>query len=304
MKFADENNANIIIANDPDADRLAIAEKVDSKWRIFSGNEIGVILGHWQITQAKANNNNNNNNNMALLASVVSSRMLKSIAEQESISYYDTLTGFKWLGNKAIELKNEGKEVLLAYEEALGYCIGDIVNDKDGISAASVFVELLGYLAEKKMTVHDYLKLLYSQYGEFVSYNSYVICNDPIKTNSIFERIRTGGPNNSYFQESCNHKISRIKDITIGYDSNSIDLKSDLPVTPDSHMIMFEFENDLNPISMILRTSGTEPKIKFYTEIKGTPGQKREELDEILHTFVDNSIEHLLQPQLHGLKKI
>ena len=61
--------------------------------------------------------------------------------------------------------------------------------------------------------------------------------------------------------------VKRIKDITIGYDSNSIDLKSDLPVTPDSHMIMFEFENDLNPISMILRTSGTEPKIKFYTEI-------------------------------------
>ena len=302
MKFADLHNANIIIANDPDADRLAVAEKVGSKWKIFSGNEIGVILGHWQISQAKAANKDTSKS--ALLASVVSSRMLKSIAEQEHILYYDTLTGFKWLGNKAIELKQQGIEILLAYEEALGYCLGDVVNDKDGISAASVFVEFLGSLAEKNMSVQDYLRSLYSQYGEFVSYNSYVICHDPIKTNSIFERIRTGGPNNGYFQESCNHKISRIKDVTVGYDSNSIDLKSDLPITPDSHMIMFEFENDLNPISMILRTSGTEPKIKFYTEIKGQPGQAREQLEEKLHTFVDNAVEHLLEPTIHGLKKV
>lgn len=169
--------------------------------------------------------------NTALLASVVSSRMLKSIAEHELVSYYDTLTGFKWLGNKAIELKEKGMEVLLAYEEALGYCLGDVVNDKDGISAASIFVEFIGSLAEKNMTVQDYLTSLYSKYGEFVSYNSYVICHDPIKTNSIFERIRTGGPNNGYFQESCNRRICRIKDVTVGYDSNSIDLKSDLPVT-------------------------------------------------------------------------
>ena len=91
MAFATENDCSIIIANDPDADRLGVAEynTVSNSWRILTGNEIGVLLGHYQIQQYKSNNGKNG----VVLASVVSSRMLKHVALQEGVKYYDTLTG-------------------------------------------------------------------------------------------------------------------------------------------------------------------------------------------------------------------
>ncbi len=91
LKFADEKGCTLIIANDPDADRLAVAEKKNGAWKVFSGNEIGVLLGFWQITQYKRYHSDGPT--PAVLASVVSSRMLKAIAKAEGVSYYDTLTG-------------------------------------------------------------------------------------------------------------------------------------------------------------------------------------------------------------------
>ena len=182
--------------------------------------------------------------------------------------------------------------VLFTYEEALGYCLGDVVCDKDGVSAAPVMAELAGYLwANRSMTVLEYLQSLYAIYGEFVSYNSYVICRDPIKTDAIFRRIRTGGPGDTYFPEVAGSRVVAVKDVTTGFNS-------DLPLTPDSHMIMFDFDNG---VTATLRTSGTEPKIKFYTEIAGAPGIPRETLEHQLHAFVDQMVDELLQPKQNGL---
>ncbi len=202
------------------------------------------------------------------------------------------------MGNKAIELKADGVSVLLAYEEALGYCVGDVICDKDGISAASVFIEMANYLKIKKnMSVKEHLQHLYSKYGEFVSLNSYVFCHDPKLTDKIFERLR----NNGKYWESCSgSKITAIKDVTLGYDSKSDDHKSDLPVTPDCHMIMFDFENGC---SVTLRTSGTEPKIKYYTEMAGAIGQSRDDVQAKLVEFVNNLVNEMIQPDEHGLKR-
>jgi phosphomannomutase len=82
----------------------------------------------------------------AVLASIVSSRMLKTVAKAEGIQYYDTLTGFKWLGNCSMDLRASGVDVLFSYEEALGFCVGDVLCDKDGISAASMFIEMASAL--------------------------------------------------------------------------------------------------------------------------------------------------------------
>lgn len=298
MKYADEINATVIIANDPDADRLAVAEKNDGVWSLFTGNEIGVLLGYWQIRGYKENKANSDKK-PALLASVVSSRMLKKVALTENCDYFDTLTGFKWLGNKAIDLQAKGVQVLLAYEEALGFCIGNVVNDKDGVSAAAVFTEMVGILNKEGRTVKDQLNYLYLTYGEFISYNSYLISHDNAITDAIFHRLRNGKHNDgNYWSECAGSKIVVIKDITKGYDSSSSDLTSDLPATPESHMIMFEFDNGC---TVTLRTSGTEPKIKYYTEIAGNPGEKREDVVDKLHSFVNELIMDMLQPDVHGL---
>ncbi len=144
------------------------------------------------------------------------------------------------------------------------------------------------------------LQALYEQYGEFVSYNSYVISHDSAKTDLIFARLRTGGPEGGYWKECAGQLVVSLIDVTKGFDSSSADGTSTLPLTPDSHMIMFEFDNGC---SVTLRTSGTEPKIKFYTEIAGKKGQAREEVTAALHLFVDQLVEEMLQPQVHGLVK-
>lgn len=257
FKFAESQGIGLIVANDPDADRLAVAEKnpETGEWYTFSGNEIGILLGHWCIKKAKGIVGDEKQ--FAVLASIVSSRMLKAIAEKEGVHYFDTLTGFKWLGNRTLELRAQGMQVLFAYEEALGYCIGDIVCDKDGISAAAVFVELASELQQRgciglltgetksfsPCTVRDHLQHLYAQYGEFVSFNSYLFCYDPEKTRQIFERLRTGGPDSGYWCECAGAKILAVQDITKGYDSCSKDCVCAIPSTPETEMIMFQFDN-------------------------------------------------------------
>lgn len=297
MRFATSEGCTLILANDPDADRLAAAERLEDSWRVFSGNEIGVLLGYWQIKQWKETNAIGA---AAVLASVVSSRMLKKIAEAEGVQFHDTLTGFKWLGNRAQELRATGVNVLFSYEEALGFCCGDVLCDKDGISAACIFAEMAGALQTKGMTVNDHLQGLSSRYGEFVSYNSYIICRDSALTDRIFLRLRNGGDNNGYWTSVNGVRIIALKDITMGYDSAAEGNVCSMPTTPDSHMIMYEFENG---VTITLRTSGTEPKIKFYTEIAGQPGQQREELRSQLVSFVDAVVEEMLEPTKHGLSR-
>ncbi len=300
--FASSQDCGFIIANDPDADRLAVAEwdAANSKWKVFSGNNLGVLLAHWQIMQYKKGPANVNG--AAVLTTVVSSRMLKAIAAAEGITYSDTLTGFKWIGNRALELKAQGMSVLFSYEEALGYCTGDILCDKDGVSAACVFAEMKLHLASLStpLTVQDHLQNLYGQYGEFVSFNSYVFCHDKPLIADIFARLRKGNGVDNYWAECAGCTITSIHDITNGYDSSTANKVSALPATPGSEMIMFEFSND---VSITLRTSGTEPKIKFYTEIQGKAGDTTEQLTSKLVSFVEDVIEDMLQWKVHNLAR-
>ena len=326
MKWADAQGCPIIIANDPDADRLAAAERTTGQetadaagkgWRVFSGNEIGTLLGHWAMAQYKKKSVSiSPAAEAAVLASVVSSRMLGIIAKAEGITYYDTLTGFKWLGNKAADLQAAGVRVLFSYEEALGYCCGDVVNDKDGISAGIVFASMTQDLYAQGSTLQQHLADIYGRYGRVVSLNSYVFCHDPALTDSIFARIR-GLCGVACFKGAgeaglvvSGSRVTRIVDVTLGLDTAAASGLSDLPVTSDSHMIMFAFANG---VSLTLRTSGTEPKIKFYTEIAGQPasassgasgaaaGEEAATLTETLNAFVSAAVEELLQPTLHGL---
>ena len=303
------------------AEKLSIGETGGS-WHIFSGNQLGVLLGHWCIQRLRAAAAPSNPvAKAAVLASVVSSRMLKHIATVEGVQYHDTLTGqpyayvdiyiyclhstnlfvpsgFKWLGNRALELRADGVDVLFAFEEALGYCVGDAVCDKDGLSAAAVFLEMASQLKAQGISVVEHYRALEAKYGIFVSYNSYVLCYDPAITDKIFARLRDGRPDGGYWTECCGCRIVALKDVTRGYDSTSADHQSALPATPDSHMIMYEFDNG---VTVTLRTSGTEPKIKFYTEIAVAPGQTREALEGQLHAFVDGLVNMMLQPDLHKL---
>jgi phosphomannomutase len=206
------------------------------------------------------------------------------------------------LGTGAIRLQSEGHEVLFAYEEALGYCVGSIVHDKDGISGAIAFMDMVNTLHAKGMTLSDYLESLYAQYGQFQSHNSYAICHDPVVIRAVFERLRTCGSSahlGTYIDRSGSVAITSIRDITRGVDLNVAPGTASLPATPESEMLMFAFENGS---TVTLRTSGTEPKIKYYIEMGGRPGMTHDDVANELAVFAKNVVHDLLRPDLHKLE--
>ncbi|CAB4384192.1 unnamed protein product [Rhizophagus irregularis] len=307
IKTADENGARIIFANDPDADRFSVSEKQkNGEWNIFSGNQIGIILASAVLENYNAQGKPIYK--LAMLASTVSSKMLEKMAKVEGFYFEETLTGFKWLGNKAIDLNQQGYEVLFAYEEAIGFMIGNIVKDKDGVSALVTFAELTVQLDKRGLTVSEYLEELYNKYGYFVSDNSYFICYSPQTIDKIFNKIRFGEKpiksselnypytyQLSYPSTLAGYKITYIRDLTIGYDTSKPDSKAILPISKSSHMITFGLENSC---ILTLRTSGTEPKIKYYLELSG---KDKAEVKNELHKVTKGVADELLEPEKYGL---
>lgn len=170
IKTANENQSTFIIANDPDADRLAIAEKLPSgEWKIFNGNETASLLGWWLWHNYKTRNPHEiDYSNVYMLYSTVSTHFLKSLASEEGFSCEDTLTGFKWMGNRAHELINQNKKVIFSFEEAIGFMCGTNVLDKDGISAEAVVSEMAVYLKEKEnKTLYQKLEWIYDTLVKF-----------------------------------------------------------------------------------------------------------------------------------------
>lgn len=121
--LADKTKARIVLANDPDADRLAVAEKQDSgEWRVFSGNELGALLGWWLYILEEKNQDRSALKDTYMLSSTVSSKILRAIALKEGFHFEETLTGFKWMGNRAKQLIDQGKRSCLHLKKLLDTC--------------------------------------------------------------------------------------------------------------------------------------------------------------------------------------
>jgi len=296
MKTADENGAKLIIANDPDADRLALAEKQpDGNWKIFCGNEIGTILGTWAWNQYKKAHPDVKPADCCCVSTAVSSGMVEKICKMEGMDYECTLTGFKWIGNVAKRhIEQKKQNFIFGYEEAIGFLIGDMSLDKDGVRATGVICELYYHLSQEGKSVMDYLNEQYKKYGYFTTKNHYFFCYDPALLKKIFIRLRQ---DKKYPTEVGRWKVKRVRDVTTGYDSGEPDLKSKLPVTPGTEMITLFFENGC---VCTLRGSGTEPKLKYYIELDGD-FDKKADIDAELREMVATVPYITLQPKENGL---
>ncbi|XP_076468256.1 phosphopentomutase-like [Babylonia areolata] len=301
IKKADAVGSPVIIANDPDADRLALAEKLPSgEWKIFTGNELGALLGYWCWTSFRQQNPDVPGSDVYMLASTVSSKILQAIGTMEGFKFEETLTGFKWMGNRTADLIKEGKTVLFAFEEAIGYMCGTSVLDKDGVSAAAMITEFASQLYARNLTLEKQLEDIYTKYGYHLSSNSYFICHEPAVIARMFDELRNKGGEGKYPKTCGPYKISQVRDLTAGYDSSQPDKKPLLPVSKSSQMITFQFENGC---VATLRTSGTEPKIKYYTEHCPDPskGLDRAGAEQELEDIVHNIKKHFFQPEKFGL---
>ena len=295
--FADLNGSNLILANDPDADRLAVAEKnvKTGTWRVFTGNETAAIVGYWALNQIVNKIGTGNLQNCAMFGSMVSSHILKSMAEFHGFKYFETLPGFKHTGNLAAKLKREeNTEILLGFEDSIGFMYGDLVLDKDGISAAIIVAQIADFYQKPvngSKNLEQVLDEIYQTYGYHINRNSYFFSHDAGMTEQLFMDI------SEKFQEHKTCKIGdffikRYRDIRKRYDSEC----SETQFVNSGFFVIFDFENGA---SLILRTSGTEPKIKYYTEMIGEDSIiVQKELDYLVEVM----IKEVIQPEKYGFQ--
>lgn len=301
MATADKHSVNLIIATDPDADRLAVAEKLPSgQWHQYTGNQVGILLASYVLDMYPTENRSK----LAMLCSTVSSGMLSAMATSDGFQFVETLTGFKWLGNVAQSLaKDKGWDVPFAYEEALGYMFTAVAHDKDGISAAAVFLTAAEkWMKENEQSPWDRLQQLYEKYGHFADANTYLTSPNPTVTDVVFAHIRVGSkpPGRETAPQHPTHignkKILRWRDLTVGFDSATPNNVPDLPVDKASQMITCDVEGG---IRFTVRGSGTEPKIKLYIEARAdTMQEARKNALAMQQTLV----QEWFRPEEYGLK--
>jgi phosphomannomutase len=233
-----------LIANDPDADRLAIAVPDSTgNWIALRGDQIGALLAWWIIERANLAGSKISG---TFANSIVSSMLLEPIAKSAGLEYESTLTGFKWVSRV--------NNLVFGYEEALGYCVDpQNVSDKDGISAAAVFMELMAHLQSVESTVWQVLDELANAYGLHVTDQVSIRVTSSEHVASTMLGIRTNPP-----KQLGGLQVSGIDDLATG--------SGKLPAT-DAVIIHLAGINQVEKARVIIRPSGTEPKIKCYLEV-------------------------------------
>jgi phosphomannomutase len=252
LELARQTGADAIIANDPDTDRLAVALPHRGGWRPLTGNQIGVLLGDFVLEHTRVGD--------PLVAnSIVSSPMLGDIAAGHGARFAQTLTGFKWIWNAALDIQDAGTATFVfGYEEALGYSVGQAVRDKDGISASVVFADLIAAEAAAGRTVWDRLEDLYRRHGLWVSTQRSVVrpgTEGAAEIAAAMARIGESVPD-----RLGHHDVVGAQDFRTGADERPRYL-------PAASLVAL----DLGPGGRVLvRPSGTEPKIKIYADLRTT----------------------------------
>ncbi|XP_057686038.1 glucose 1,6-bisphosphate synthase [Corythoichthys intestinalis] len=301
IRLAEQENATVVLATDPDADRLAVAEQTNSReWKVFSGNELAALLSWWMLSAWKHTHGDCADlQDVYMLTTAVSSRILHALARQEGFKVEETLPGFKWIGNRIQELTAVGKTVLFAFEESIGFLCGSLIPEKDGVSTAAVMAEMASFLHERNLSFQQQLHNIYQMYGYHLSRTSYVTCNDTVAIRRIFTRIRDFESSGTYPNTCGGIRVVNVRDVNTGYDSSQTDNRSVLPVSRSGHMVTFMLENG---VVATLRTSGTEPKIKIYTELCTVPGTSEVSgLEAELQKVTDALLEDFLEPEKNNL---
>jgi len=251
VELAHRSNADVVLANDPDADRLCVAVPDDEgAYRVLTGDQVGALLADYLLDVSPKDKR-------MVATTVVSSQLLSYLAQQTGADYRETLTGFKWIGNAAMDYEREtGGRFVLGYEEALGYSVGPLVRDKDGVSACLIFAELVAWNRARGKTVLDHLDDIYRRVGLFVT--EQVSITKPgaegiAEIRAAMQRFRKEPP-----KEVAGHAIEQINDLSRGEGG-----------LPPSDVLVFKLAGGRR---IIMRPSGTEPKLKSYYEVRVAVG--------------------------------
>ncbi len=264
VDLAKKNNADFILGSDPDADRVGIMVRTkDDDFVVISGNQTGVLLLDYLIG-AKRRTGKMPEKPVAL-KTIVTTEMARKVAEVNGLQCYDTFTGFKFLAQKKDQLENSGEgNVIMSYEESYGYMLGDYVRDKDAVSASVELTEMAAWYASQGMTLYDALQALFEKYGYYGEKTMNLVMPglDGLKKMAdLMANLREKPP-----VEIAGVAVKEQKDYKDGSVVNVADgCKSTMELS-GSNVLRYEMADGT---SLIVRPSGTEPKVKVYILANG-----------------------------------
>ena len=265
LDLAKRVDSDLVLATDPDADRLGIYAK-DTKsgeYKVFTGNMSGLLIAEYRLSQMKEKGILPNNG--MLVSTIVSSNLAKAIAKEYNLDFREVLTGFKYIGEqiKIEEQKQNGKKYLFGFEESYGCLISDYARDKDGISAVMSLCEATAYYKSKGITLWDQMINIYKKYGYYKEGQFSIT----LEGSSGAEKIKQMMDNlrNNLPTHIGRYKVLIFKDIYNNMVKDMLTGSTSETGLPKSNVLYFDLEDDS---WCCVRPSGTEPKIKLYFGVK------------------------------------
>lgn len=275
IEMARENDVDLIIGTDPDGDRCGVVVRNGDDYETLTGNQIGVLLLDYLITARREQGTLAPNS--AAVKSIVSTTMANAICEANGIKLFETLTGFKYIGEKIKEFLETGQYTFLfGFEESNGYLAGTYARDKDAVVASMLIAEMGCMYRTKGISLYQGIQALYEKYGFFkegVTSASFSGLEAKAKMNSIMEGLRKDPP------EKLGLKVERIRDYSTGKILNMKDGSTGETGLPESNVLFYDLEGGC---SLIIRPSGTEPKIKLYVMTRGQSEKEAQELYDLV----------------------
>nr|WP_106783766.1 phospho-sugar mutase [Lysinibacillus timonensis] len=257
IQLGNKTGAELLLATDPDADRLGVAVKDAEGYRLLSGNQLGALLLHYLLSTKKENGTLPANG--AMVKTIVTSEMGKAIADSFGVTTINTLTGFKFIAEQMAHFEETGEYTFLfGYEESYGYLAGDFVRDKDAVQIALLTAEMAAYYKTEGKTLLNVLEDLYNQYGEYREKLISLIfegLEGQQKIGQIMTNLRESSP-----KEIAGLKVMRVEDYESGVATLEDGSKEQITL-PKSNVLKFILEDGS---WICARPSGTEPKCKFY----------------------------------------
>lgn len=259
LKVAEGYNPDILLATDPDSDRVGIAVNINGEYELFTGNDVGVLLLNYILERRTANGTLPKN--PLAVKTIVSTELCQKIADDYGCTLVNVLTGFKFIGEQITILaeKNEQDRYILGFEESYGYLAGSYARDKDAVVASMLICEMAAFYKSEGKTLADVLNGIYEKYGYFYTQQKSFTCEgqsgmEQIK--NIMSTLRENAP-----KEIDGSKVIKINDYGESVSIDTIANKKTVLTLPKSNVLCYFLENGS---SFIVRPSGTEPKIKIY----------------------------------------
>ena len=279
LKLAKDIKPDLLLATDPDCDRVGIAIPDKDEYKLFSGNDVGALLLDFVLSRRKANGTLPKD--PIAVKTIVSTELCRKIADNYGCKLIDVLTGFKFIGEQITELEKKGEEnrYVFGFEESYGYLGGTYVRDKDAVIASMLICEMVAFYKAEGKSLIDVLDGLYKKYGYYLCSQKSFTCEGESgmnKIKGIMTELRTNPPT-----EINGHKVVKRDDYdtSVSYDTvNGVENKITLP---KSNVLCYYMEDGS---SLIVRPSGTEPKIKMYL---GSVGKTMESSEKELSLLAD-----------------